>query len=195
MNLLTTPLVETVTINTKRYKLNTHFRAALLTMLAFENAELLQQEKTEIMLRNLYPVIPEDSNEAIVQALRFLNGGEDEQEGQNKPRVFSFSKDSQYIFAAFRQTHGINLTTADLHWHEFLALFMDLGSETVFCNIVSLRSRLKNGTASKEEKKMALSMRDVLDLPELDESSLEEREASKRFLELLEKGRKLRETT
>lgn len=188
MNLLTTKLINKVFINGKAYAINTDFRSALMTMLAFESSELTSPEKTEVMLKNLYHVIPEDVEEAIKQATIFLNAGEKESNDNDKARVFSFDKDSGYIFSAFRQTHGIDLQRVELHWHEFLALFMDLGSETVFCTIVGLRTRLQSGKATKEEKELARSLGEILNLPEEDTTTLEEREANKKFLELVKQG-------
>jgi hypothetical protein len=97
--------------------------------------------------------------EAIQEGVKFLDGSLMRDNGEpddgSPVRLYSFAKDANYIFSAFQQTHGIDLTTAKLHWWQFLALFMDLGGETAFSNIVDLRSRLKDGTATKEEKKRA----------------------------------------
>lgn len=46
--------------------------------------------------------------------------------GGSSERVVDFEQDADLIFAAFWQFYGIRLTTADLHWHEFLALFRGL---------------------------------------------------------------------
>ena len=41
-------------------------------------------------------------------------------------QVVDFDQDSDLIFAAFLECYGINLLKADMHWHEFLALFRGL---------------------------------------------------------------------
>ena len=183
MNILTDTLPESVVIGDKDFAIRTDFRVCLKTIMAFEDPDLTPQEKTSILLSNLYPEIPSDVETAIQQANLFLNGGKvSEEESEPSPRVYSFSKDANFIFAAFRQTHGIDLQKETLHWWEFLSLFMDLGSETTFCQLVSLRKRIKTGKASKEERQAAREMGDLIEVPEFDDRTLAEKEAEAEFL-------------
>lgn len=137
----------------------------------------------------VYVNMPQDIEQAIIKAHLFLNGGEITESDDPPMRLYSFEKDANYIFAAFRQTHGIDLQTTDLHWWKFLALFMDLGSETTFCQLVSLRKRIKTGKATKEERETAREMGEVFDVPEVDDRTLDEKEAEQDFLRKLEKVR------
>jgi len=197
MNILVDAPPEIVTIGTTEYPLNTDFRACLKIIMAFEDNELTPQEKQLILLSNLYSVVPNDLNAALDHANWFLNGGKEkptDDEGEiTHVRVYSFAKDGNFIYAAFRQTHGIDLSTAQLHWWTFLALFMDLGQDTTFCQLTALRKRLKTGKASKEEKAAAFEMGEMIDIPEIDERTLGEKEAENDFLrkvrELEEKKR------
>jgi hypothetical protein len=157
-------------------------------ILAFEDDQLTNAEKQMIMLQNLYPEPIEDVKTAFEQGMKFLDGGKVNEEEDNGPRLFSFEKDASLIFSAFRQTHGIDLETAELHWWKFLALFMDLGADTAFCNLVGLRKRVKNGTASKEEKAMAREMGDMFDVPEPDTRTPEEREQEAEFMRMVNGG-------
>ena len=183
MNILTDTLPESVDISGVMYQINTNFRTCLKTIMAFEDPELTPQEKASILLSNLYFEIPSDIETAIQQANQFLNGGKvSDDEGESGPRVYSFSKDANFIFAAFRQTHGIDLQKTNLHWWEFLALFMDLGQDTTFCQLVSLRKRVKTGKATKEERQAAREMGDLIDVPEFDDRTLAEKEAEAEFL-------------
>lgn len=168
MNILLERLPEAVEIDGTEYPINTDFRAGLAVILAFEDPELTEHEKQAVLLENLYPEPPHDLTGAILQGVKFLNGGESEAngDGADGPRLYSFAHDAKLIFAAFRQTHGIDLETAELHWWKFLALFMDLGQDTTFCNLVSLRKRIKTGKASKEELSAYREMRSLVDLPE-----------------------------
>jgi len=184
MNILTDALPETVDINSTEYQINTDFRTCLKIIMAFEDNELTPQEKQLILLGNLYSVVPNDLNVALDRANWFLNGGKDNATDANEenPRVYSFAKDGNFIYAAFRQTHGIDLATAQLHWWMFLALFMDLGQDTTFCQLTALRKRLKTGKASKEDKAAAFAMGDVIDLPDVDRRTLDEKELENEFL-------------
>lgn len=191
MNLLIDPLPTSVEIDGVEYKVNTDFRYALRAILAFEDESLVNTEKQIILLDNLYPVMPSNISEALRLAGLFLNGGKENDDSvEQQPRLYSFSKDANLIYAAFKQTHGIDLADTEyLHWWKFLALFMDLGSDTAFCNLVGLRKRVKAGTATKDERKSAREMGDLFDVPEFDNRSLEEKEQEAKFLQMLEKGK------
>lgn len=192
MNILTDELPNTIEIEGKHYKVNSDYRVCLKTIMAFEDNSLTPQEKQVILLKNIYTTPPSDTEYALLEAMRFLNGGKLNNEDDDNPplRLYSFSKDAGFIFAAFRQTHGIDLETTDLHWWKFLALFMDLGADTVFCNLTSLRKRLKTGKASKEERAAAREMGDLFEVPEIDDRSLGEKEMEAEFLRKVEETRK-----
>lgn len=134
----------------------------------------------------MYPQMPHDVNQALEQANLFLNGGTVSEEEIDSPRVYSFAKDANFIFAAFRQTHNIDLEKESMHWWKFLALFMDLGSETTFCQLVSLRKRIKTGKATKEERETAREMGTLFDIPDVDDRTLAEKEMEMEFLRKVE---------
>lgn len=194
MNILVDELPESVVIDGRKFEVNTDFRACLKTIMAFEDDELTGQEKSQVLLSNLFAVLPDNLNAAMEKANWFLNGGDPtpdpspnsaNSERGEQPRLYSFSKDANFIFAAFRQTHGIDLTKAELHWWEFLALFMDLGADTTFCNLVSLRKRVKSGKASKEEKQAAQEMGAAFEIEEIDTRTLDEKIAKAEFMKLV----------
>jgi hypothetical protein len=187
MNILTDVFPDAVIIDGVAVQVDTSYRTCLLIILAFEDAELTDQEKMSVLLHNLYDKVPENIEDAVKQGIKFLDGGEEagEGEGQLTQRLYSFNKDARFIYSAFMQTHGIDLAKEDLHWWKFLALFLDLGADTVFSNIVSLRKRLADGKATKEERAAAREMHDILDLPE--QLTQEEKELENRFMEQLGK--------
>lgn len=183
MNILTDAPPETLIIGTTEYQLHADFRTCLKIIMAFEDNDLTPQEKQLVLLNNLYSVVPNDMDTAFQQAQWFLNGGkESDSESDPSPRVYSFAKDANFIYAAFRQTHGIDLSTAQLHWWTFLALFMDLGQDTTFCQLVSLRKRLQTGKATKEERAAAREMGELVELEPIDNRTLDEKEAEDDFL-------------
>lgn len=191
-NILTDELPCAVEIDGQEFEINTDFRAALRVVMAFEDEELTAVEKQALLLSNLYPEPPENIPAAFQQGVKFLNGGKDveaEEEEDVPLRLYSFAQDAGFVFSAFRQTHGIDLETAKLHWWSFLALFMDLGSETTFCQLVGLRKRVKTGKASKEERAAAREMGAAFDLPEPENLTPEERELEAKFMRLIGKGK------
>ncbi len=184
MNILIEELPDSVLVDGIAYAVNTDFRYSLRSILAFEDNDLTPYEKQIIMLKNLYPVMPSNIEKAVEQGIKFLNGGRDFEE-TDAERLYSFSKDANYIFAAFHQTHGIDLQVTEMHWWKFLALFMDLGGETTWANIVGMRKRLNDGTATDEEKRMASELSEILDLPKVDDRTLEEKEMEAEFFRLI----------
>lgn len=196
MNILVDRLPESIKIKDKIYPINADFRDCLKIILAFEDPELVVMEKQAILLLNLYQEFPleEHLEEAIIKGVRFLDGGkpkENLENGKSSPRIYSFQKDAEIIFAAFQQTHGIDLQAVEfLHWWKFLSLFLDLGSETIFCSLLGLRKRVKTGKASKEEKSAAAEMGDIFHIPEIDDRSLEEKERDIEFVEMVKEARK-----
>ncbi len=195
MNILVEQFPTTVSINGKQVEVNSDFRSCLKIILAFEDNELTPQEKQMILFNNMYGELPDDLREAAVQAVKFLNGGKDKEEGEDEapgPTLYSFSKDASFIFSAMKQTHGIELDKAELHWWKFLALFMDLGPETTFSNLVGLRSRLADGTASKDDRKLARKMGSMVEVQQADDRTLEEKEAADKFFAAVEKAQQAR---
>jgi hypothetical protein len=190
-NILIDQLPTAVEIAGQEYEIDTDFKTCIRVILAFEDDTLTLEEKYQVMLTNLFPIIPDDLTKAFEFGIRFLNGGESSEEKHEgySPRVYSFSKDANLIYAAFQQTHRIDLAATEyLHWWKFLALFMDLGADTVFCNLVSLRKRVKTGKASKEEMKAYRDMND--DLRDPDTRTIDEKERESEFLRLVKEQRR-----
>lgn len=194
MNILTDRLPEAIRVNGKAYEINSDFRDCLRIIMAYEDNDLTAYEKQLVLLSNLYREIPpeEDAKEAAEKAVKFLNGGEEEGEGSmtSNLRLFSFTKDARFVFSAFQQTHGIDLQKVELHWWQFLTLFMDLGADTMFCNLVGLRKRIKTGKATKEERRVAREMGSIFDVPEIDNRTIEEKEQEREFERMVEEARK-----
>ena len=61
MSILTDSLPVSVEIGGREYPLNTDFRVGLRIMEAWEDSELTEREKQWVMLKLLYPEIPEDA--------------------------------------------------------------------------------------------------------------------------------------
>jgi hypothetical protein len=185
-NVLIDELPETLTVAGKEYAIRSDFRTALRVLLAFEDNGLTMLEKQMVLVENLFVETPAEIAEAGRAAIAFLDGGGDDEKEDSTGgglRLYSFSKDANIIYAAFQQTHGIDLQKAQLHWWQFLALFMDMGADTTFCNLIGLRKRVKTGKASKEEKQVAQDMGSMFEVPDIDMRSLAEREADADFME------------
>lgn len=75
--------------------------------------------------------------------------------GGSGERVFDWILDGDFIVGSFRQAYGIDLTTAELHWHVFLALFRSLPEGTKMGEIMGYRGY------QKPSKKPEAQMREL----------------------------------
>lgn len=188
MNILVDDLPTSVTINGETYELNTNFKDCLKIIVAFEDPELTQIEKQVIMLSILYKEMPSDIEKAHKAAIEFLNCGDEFESGIDTNdgigRLYSFEKDSKYIFSAILQTYGIDLEQKEyLHWWKFVNLFFDLNENCFFNRLVYLRRQKKLGKLTKDELQQYNNLGDIVELPE--EKSTEEKEQISEFLRLL----------
>ncbi len=185
MNALTDKFPCKIRLDEKIYDINADFRNCIRIIQAFEDGDLSITDKYEILIRRLYKTVPDDNILlAIERGIEFLNLGEKPRvENATTKRVYSFEKDSQYIYSAIKQTHQIDLEEVDfLHWWKFVYLFSDVNADCAFSNMVSLRDKRNRGKLTKEEREIFNRSRELLDLDYDDEPSEEEQE----FMRLLE---------
>lgn len=192
-NFLVSQFPTSANVDGIEHELNTDFRASLQTLLAFEDNGLTEEEKTSIMLQNLFLEIPDNVITALDICQWFLNGGTESSETDEVGdgwKLYSFHQDAMLIFAAFRSTHGIDLQKEEMHWWKFLALFMDLGSSTAFCQLVASRKRIHSGNATPEEKKAAREMGALFEIEQIDSRSIREKEQSIIFDKMVEEQKR-----
>ena len=153
MNIILDGLPKAVKIDGAAMKINTDFRVCLKILRAFDDKRLTDSEKLTVLVTLLYPEIPQNTASAISQGLKFLNmGKEPSTERSRSQQIYSFEKDSQYIFTAFQSSFNIDLSRIEyLHWWAFRSLFSDLG-ESFFNTLIGLRTRRRKGKLTKEEK-------------------------------------------
>lgn len=169
MNLLTDNLPTKILIKDKVFDINCDYRTVIKIILAFEDAELTSNEKTYIMLKLLYKedIADEYLEEAIKKAVKFIDLGKEIKDEKPSQRIFSYKKDGNYIFSGINQTHHIDLDSIpNLHWWKFMALFMDMGTECTFNELIYYRKRKIEGKLTKDEKKKYNEIKDLVSLEE-----------------------------
>ena len=191
MNVLVNKFPTKTVIDGKEYNLCTDFRVCLKIILAFEDKELLDADKIEVLLENLYGAdnIPVNLEKAVEKAVLFLDCGEVDEgkaTGETGYKLYSFSQDAKYIYSAIKQTHGIDLENIEyLHWWKFVYLFLDLNPECFFCKMLDLRNKKKKGKLSKEEQAIYLKLFDILELDNEPKYSEEEQAQIDKFKDLI----------
>lgn len=173
MNVLTDKFPTKIKVNDKILRINSDFRNCIKIIQAFEDEELFDEEKYLILIKRLYvdEVEEKDYEEAIIKGIKFLDLGEENKEGNNNnKRLYSFIKDDNYIYTGIRQSHNIDLNSIDyLHWWNFVYLFLDIGQDCMFNQLIYYRQRKNEGKLTKDERKVYLSMRKILDLDYVEE--------------------------
>ncbi len=165
MNPLINKLPTKIKIDDEIIDINADFRNCLQIILAYEDDELTIQEKHFIMLSRLYKTIPQNIEKGILQGIKFLNCGEESKSVNEQPRVYSFHKDSKYIYPAVSQASNMDLEKVDFfHWWKFYYYFLDISNNCTFSNIVQLRQKKNKRKLNEEERKIWKESIEILDL-------------------------------
>lgn len=76
--------------------------------------------------------------------------------------VYDYIQDGEYIVSSFMSQYHIDLTSCDMHWHMFKALFIGLNDSTIMSQIMNFRSYKKD---SKSYEKQCEKLKRIWSLP------------------------------
>lgn len=192
MNILTQKLPTKIKVNDNIYDINYDYKTILNIILAFEDEDLFYEEQLYVLIHALYKQkIPEcDLEEAVIKGIKFIDCGEESKDDKQikKPRLYSFSKDGNYIFSGINQTHHTDIEEKEnLHWWKFMSFFMDMSTDCMFGELMYYRTRKQEGKLTEEEKK---NYRKIKDIVELEPTKKVESKARKEFFEEFHKTKK-----
>lgn len=158
MSLYTTP-PDTITVDGVEYPVNTDFREWVRfqgILLADGTNEAKAGKVLELMADMNLP----QTKEALDSMLQFYTGASTENQTGSGGNVqaYDFEKDSEYIFSAFLDSYGIDLTTERLHWWRFKALFKSLPEDCQMCKIMMYRT-IDLKKVPKEQRKFYREMK------------------------------------
>lgn len=160
-----------VILQGKNFKINVDFRI----MISFENKildkKISNSEKVEYGLRNFYPAFFSKQNyntlllnkelrkEACEKLIWFYKCGRENYHnlksgsGKISRELYSYEYDDEYIYGAFYQEYGIDLTRSQVHWWKFKALLKSLKEDVEFVKIKGYRAYSGDDENLKELKK------------------------------------------
>lgn len=171
------PLPISITVSGKEYKIPVDFRIWLRI------SKLMSGDTPEeIKLFNICSILfgenyPDNFMEAFEKITDFMHCGKDIQKGESGgSALYDIDFDAEYIYAAFYQQYGINLSTADLHWWEFKALLSGLCGECLFTKILEYRSTDISKIQNKDLKKHMAQMKKIFALPDMRSDSEKEQD-------------------
>lgn len=166
MNILISPLPETVNISGKSYPINADFRAGVEFEMMIERGE----ESAFNLVAPFFPDgLPFDISGALRAVELFYCCGElpEKSKKAEKPtqgkQAYSFGVDASAIFADFWRYYRIDLTREWLHWWAFRALLMGLPEKSEFKQRVYYRTcDLKD--LSKRERARVMGIRSKIEI-------------------------------
>lgn len=132
---------ESVTVQGKEYPIETDFRRWIefQGMLVAKEDDVKKAERLCGFMESLGLPPSQESLEAMME---FYSAASQEKPGAGKarPQAFDFEQDSEFIFSAFWECYGVDLSTVKLHWWRFKALFKSLPQDCEICRIMGYRT-------------------------------------------------------
>lgn len=152
-NILLDPLPE----DYKGWLIRTDYRIGIQIALCLQDVELGESDRLAVALSLLYGAGVPPLETAVEGLTWFLRCGEEprDSEGGGK-QLFFFDFDHARIMASFRQTYGIELHKAKLHWFEFRAMLESLDEDSALSHATQIRgtdtSQMKGKQKSNFER-------------------------------------------
>lgn len=172
MDLFTSPLPQTITVNGKDFPIATDFRVWVRFDCLTERKTLDPDTLAEVLaLVFTECVLPDSLSDTLSALFRFYACGEDGSKRRkstpgSQKRVVSFAHDSPLIYAAFMAQYGIDLTRENLHWWKFRALFDGLNEHQKICEVVGWRAADLSKIKDKERRAFYRKMQEIYKLPD-----------------------------
>lgn len=137
-----------LTVAGRAYAIRSDYRPALDILQALGDAELEDAEKALVVLEVLYEdfdeLPEEDYTEALKEAFRYLNGGQ-EDEGAPLRRLMDWKQDLPLVIPPVNRVLGAEIRAVEyLHWWSFLAAYQEVG-DCLFAQVVRLRDKRMRG--------------------------------------------------
>ena len=168
-------LPTSVTVSGIEYPIRTDFRTILEIFVMLDDPDLSDADKTEALLRMFYVARPFDPEAALQAFTDFVDPrreasplGRSSQRTERKKQspLIDWQQDFDLMVAPINHILGFECRAADyLHWHTFLAAYMEIPPESVFARVLRIREKLRTGKKlEKYEKQWYRKNRDLVHL-------------------------------
>lgn len=167
-------LPKTLFVKDKEYKIQTDFRIYLSILQLFEDNEISQFDKVDIMLRCIYDDCDfDDLEEAFNEAKKFLDrqSNSKKEDFSSTPIMFSWTQDIHLIMdAILKVNNGVDIREKEyVHWWTFLGMFNSI-TESTFTEVLRIRHKISFvEKMTDQEKEFYNNNRDLIDLKIEDE--------------------------
>lgn len=168
-------LPKSLKISDMEYPICTDYRVAFLIFQAFNDENLKQIEKYEIMIASLFKnpdeifeAIKKDNDlleEVIKKCIWFLDAGQDWQTQTVQPKIMDWEQDEQMIFSAVNKVAGKETRECEyIHWWTFLGYMSEIGEGT-FTTILHIRKKKAKGKMlDKTELQFYTDHKEMIDI-------------------------------
>ena len=165
-------LPTSVEINGEQFNIRNKcdYRVILDCIYALQDADLPQREQVRCALFIFYEDSEniKDIEEAVRQMMLIINNGKEEKEETAKPILMDWQKDFPVLAPPISRVLGYSVRSPEkfTHWYDFIGAYLEIGSECVFSNITTIRSKLQKGKPlEKYEEEFYRENRDLVNLP------------------------------
>ena len=133
--MFTWDLPQTLEVGGRMYEIRTDFRPALDILVAFNDPELPEENKIQVMMEILFVELPPEEylNEAVERAYWYLDCGK-RSDGKAGPRVMDWEQDASMIFSAINKVAGYEVRNPQryTHWWTFAGYFDEIDECIIF---------------------------------------------------------------
>ena len=140
-NLFNLPV--SVQISGAEVSIRTDFRVILEIFVMLSDPELSDTDKTEALLRMFYEDRPADTAAAIAAFRDFVDPSPSAGGG---PSLVNWSRDFPLLVGPVNHVLGAECRSMPhLHWHTFLAAYLEIPPDSVFAQTLRIREKLAKG--------------------------------------------------
>lgn len=154
------------------YDMHTDFREWIKFEMLMMDEDIPSQDKGNLLLQLIFPLVPpaDDIGDFLIW---FYSCGKKTPRVKSKGKftanknaaIYSYEYDDGYIYAAFLEQYGIDLTAVDyMHWWQFRALFKGL-HDCKLTEIMGYRAAKTDNKMPEKQKAHLLELKQVYALP------------------------------
>ena len=187
-------LPKSLKISDMEYPICTDYRVALLILQAYNDVNLKDIEKCEILIKCLFQEPDKvfqsiksenDLKEIIEKSIWFLDCGKDWEQKPYQPRIMDWEQDEQMIFSSVNKVAGFETREKDyIHWWTFVGYMQEI-EEGLFSTVLHIRKKKAKGKQlDKSELQFYNEHKNLIDLQK--KYTDEEKEEMEKILKIFE---------
>ena len=173
-------------INGVRYKINTDYRVALRCFEVIEDATISDEERVLAIVYLLFGEVPSSNVEEFLRiAGNYLCCGEKETASTGE-RDIDFIADEKYIVASFMSDYKIDLSSADMHFWQYIQLIQGFTDKSVMSRVREIRNYDLSELKDPKSRAKMVKAKEAVALP--DKFTVDEQKAIDEFEKLFDVG-------